>query len=183
MKKEEKVIMYDSEDAAKFVENIKGWVDINGRFWGKDEHMARYSSHTHTKCECGEIVKRGWTKCNKCRSISEIENYNKLPFIKWDGEHCVYSDMADRYFRDEDEIEDYCCDEDIDPKELRLLICEANKFSCIDSEYWSDILPEEGDGELPKKLQDAIDALNNVIKTLPPASYSPAKIRTEYVRS
>ena len=45
---EELRIMYDSPEAAKYLTNLKGWVDINGKYFGnsKDsEHSARYSSY------------------------------------------------------------------------------------------------------------------------------------------
>ena len=178
----EKQINYDDENAAKFIENIKGWVDINNRFFGNNpdsEHNARFSSCTHKKCTCGKLMTKGWTKCEECRSIQEIERYNKLPFEEYTGE-LVYSEMADKYFRDADEIEEYCEDTGIRPENLRLVFCESNKFSEIDADYWNDILPEDSDGELPIELQNALDNLNKVISELPPASYSPGGTRTEY---
>lgn len=184
--KNETVILFEDESAAKFVENISGWVDINRRFFGNNkdsEHMARYSSCTHQRCECGEIMKKGWTKCEKCRITSAIEKYNLLPFKEWNGKEIVYSDMADKYFRDSDEIEDYCEEEEIEPSELRLLLCVPNYFDQVDSDIWSDVLPEDSEGDLPKKLQDALNAFNEVIKSLPPASYSPSNTRTMYQRS
>ena len=177
---QEKQIIYDDENAAKFVENIKGWVDINNRFFGNNpdsEHNARFSSCTHKKCTCGKLMTKGWTKCEECRSNQEIERYNKLPFLKYNGE-LVYSEMADKYFRDADEIEEYCEENDVDAKDLRLVFCEPNKFSEIDADYWEDVLPE--DRELPNELQKALDNLNKVISELPPASYSPGGTRTEY---
>lgn len=176
-------IIYDDKKAASFVENIKGWVDINGRFFGNNpdsEHNARWSSCTHKKCECGKLMKKGWAKCEDCRSKSEIDHYNQLPFAQYNGD-LVYSHLADRYFRDASEIEDYCFDEDINPKDLRLVFCQPNHFNQIGRDYWEDILPEDSD-ELPKKLQDALDNLNKVISELPPVSYLPGKIRTEYIK-
>lgn len=181
--KTEKQIIYDDENAARFVENIKGWVDINNRFYGNNpdsEHMARYSSCTHMRCECGEPMTKGWTKCEKCRSISDIEKYNKLTFKEWNGKDIVYSELVDKYFNDSDEIEDYCADEEIDPKDLRLLLCYPNEFREIEIDYWEDVLPEESEGELPTKLQEALDNFNKIISEMPPASYCPSKTRTEY---
>lgn len=136
--KTEKQIIYDDENAARFVENIKGWIDINNRFYGNNpdsEHMARWSSCTHQKCECGKLMTKGWTKCDECRTKAEIERYSQLQFKEYNGD-LVYSHLADKYFRDSDEIEDYCSDEEIDPKDLRLVFCEPNEFSQIDSDYW-----------------------------------------------
>jgi len=179
----QKQIIYDDENAARFVENVKGWVDINNRFFGNNpesEHMARWSSCTHLKCECGNLMTKGWTKCDECRTKSGIERYNQLPFKEYDGS-IVYSHYADEYFNDADEIEIYCEDEDVDAKDLRLVFCVPNKFREINSDYWSDILPDDSEGELPVKLQQALDSLNKVISELLPASYLPGKIRTEYI--
>jgi hypothetical protein len=180
--KTEKQINYDDENAARFVENIKGWVDINNRFYGNNpnsEHKARWSSCTHQKCECGKLMTKGLTKCDECRTKAEIERYNQLPFKEYNGD-MVYSHSADQYFRDSDEIEDYCEDNETEPKDLRLVFCEPNEFSEVNGEYWEDVLPEDSEGELPTKLQEALDTLNKVISEMPPASYSPSKTRTEY---
>lgn len=181
----EKQILYDSESAARFVDNIKGWVDNRNRFYGNNpesEHMARWSSCTHTKCECGEIVSKGHLKCGKCREKSEIENYNKLEYKEYDGS-LVYSYYADKYFYDSDEIEAYCFDEEIKPAVLRLVFCEPQMFRQVDSDYWEDVLPEDLEGELPTELQKALDNLNKVIETLPPASYFPGNTRTIFKES
>lgn len=173
-------INYNDKEAARFVENIKGWVDINGRFFGdsKDsEHMARYSSCTHKTCECGNVFEKGWTICPECRLKKEIEKYNLLQFKKYDGSP-VYSHAIDKYFFSEDELIDYLSDEEV-IEDLRLVFCTENHFNELGAEYFEDILPEDGD--LPTELQKAIDNLNEVIKNLPVASYSPSNIRTSYV--
>lgn len=176
-------INYDDPNAARFVENIKGWVDINNRFWGNgpdSEHMARYSSCTHMKCECGKLKPKGYLKCDECRDKSDIEKYNDLPFKEYNGE-LVYSYKADMYFNDSDEIEEYCYDNEVESKDLLLVFCEPNKLSEIDSSYWDDFMSEYDDIDLPKELLDALDNLNNVISKLPPISYSPGYIRTLYI--
>lgn len=59
-----------------------------------------------------------------------------------------------------------------------LLICDSNYLHTINSDIWEDELPEDGD--IPKELQAKLDELNQFIQTLPPISYSPSKVRTEY---
>ena len=182
--KNDKQIIYDNPNAARFVENIKGWVDVNNRFFGNNpdsEHMARWSSCTHKKCECGKLMSKGWTKCPDCRAKEDAKRYNELPFEQYTGS-MVYSHFAERYFITPDDIEEYCEEEEISPDELMLVLCQPNKFSEVSGDYWEDILSEESEGELPKALQEALDNLNKVISTLPPPSYSPSKIRTTYKR-
>lgn len=182
--KEEKQILFDDPSSAIYFENIKGWVDINNRYFGDNEdseRLARFSSCTHTRCECGKLAKKGYIKCDECRELVEIEKYYNLEFKEYDG-LLVYSHLVDKYFNDSDEIDDYCLDEEIDPKDLRLVYCEPIYFKQIESDYWSDLLPEDTDEYIiPNELQTALDNLNKVISGLPSISYYPGKIRTEYI--
>lgn len=174
-------IKYTDENAAKYVKNIEGWVDINGRFFGNNkdsEHMARYSSATHLECKCGNLMTKGWTKCEECRTKDSIEYYSKLPFKEYTNE-LVYSEYADRYFNNSDEIEEYCEDNKVEYKDLRLVFCKPSVISPLDFEQWYDLLPEDSDS-FPKDFEDAVDKFNETISKLPPLSYYPGKIRTEY---
>ncbi|GAB3988011.1 hypothetical protein GCM10028807_09650 [Spirosoma daeguense] len=179
-RKEEEVVLYDSEEAAKEI-TVKGWVSRTGHFYGKDENAARYDGCTHKLCQCGKQMERRWLKCSDCRAKQDEECYNALPFEEWNGSDALYSQTHDRYFFDEDSLIEYCEENEVTPDDLRLVLCEPNEYSTIDSEHWSDIMPEDGDGELPKELQEALDNLNAVIEKLPPCSYSPTNIRTSYV--
>jgi hypothetical protein len=176
---EKKIILDTSDEAAKLV-TVTGWVSSDGRFWGKDERAARYAGCTHSTCECGKLMERAYTKCEDCRHKADIERYNKLPFKEWDGDESVYSHACDKYFFNEEDLVEYCEENEIEPQELRLVICEQNNYNEVESDYWADIMPDDGDGDLPKELQKALDNLNSVIHTLPPCSYYPGKIRTEY---
>ena len=168
-------VLYSSDNAAKFVTGIEGWVDRQGRFWGKDEHMARYAGCTHIGCkDCGKpIPVRGYTICGECRNKKSIEKYNAMPRMAWDGVTPIYSEAADEYFFGEDGLRDHIEEYGCSIESLRLVICEPNCFREIDSDYFCDELPE--DGELPDDLTEALNALNEVIRSLPPASWSPGK--------
>lgn len=178
--KKELVIFPDDESAAK-KQTVTGWVSRNGRFYGNDERTARYDGSTHSKCECGNKVRKGWIKCDSCSHKASIERYEAYAFEEWDGKQPVYSDSCDKYFYDSDEIEEYCEENDVEPEDLRLVICKSNYLSEINSSIWEDRLPEDGD--IPKELQVKLDELNEFIKTLPPVSYYPSKIRTKYEQS
>ncbi len=178
-------LLYNDDKSARFVEGIKGWVDKDGRFFGNDklsEHMARYSSCTHMVCDCGEVMPKGWTKCKKCIEKQNIEDYNKLPFIQWDRQVPVFSKACDQYFFDSDAIDDYLEEEGLKPEDLRLVICHPNNFMQVEPDYWQDVMPEDRE-ELPTALFNALEVFNSVIKSLPPASWSPSKYRTEYIPS
>lgn len=174
--KQEQKIMYDSDQAAQ-LKTVTGWMSADGRFFGKDEHMARYCGCTHMLCECGNEMKKGYGKCESCRRKKEQENYLNLPLVEWDGSTplVIYND--DKYFFDESDIADYCEINEVMPEDLRLCICEPNLFTGVDYEMWTDILPEDCD-DLPKKLVEGIKVLNKLIGELPPASWSQGKKRT-----
>lgn len=180
MRAEKTKILYNSPEAAS-IQTITGWVSSMGRFWGKDEHMARYEGSTHDICKCGEEKEKGYTICEKCRAAKNIENYYKMPFKEWDGKTPLVLFNDDRYFFDEDEIELYLEDNELHPSDLKLVICEPNHLHEVNPDYWSDITPE--DAELPEAVSKALDALNKAISEAKPFSWSEGIYRTEYKRN
>lgn len=174
--KDEKTIPYDSPEAAS-IQTVTGWVSRSGRFWGNNEHMARFDGCTHRKCEkCEALISvRGYTICDQCREAKEIEKYQAMPSKPWDGVSMLYSHAADTYFSDLDEVSYHCEENDCTPDSLRLVICEPNFANEIDaSDHYSDDLPEDGD--LPADLDEAFHRLNEVIRACKtPLSWSPGK--------
>lgn len=171
----DETILYSSVEAAKFVENISGWVDRHGFFYGKNEDAARYSGCTHRPCrDCGSPTRKAYLSCETCRDKKEIEKYFSMPKKEWDGVGMIYSDYADEYFSDFQEIKDYMqCNEIESIDQMRLIICEPNYLSPIDEAQWADDRPEEVD--LPQTIIDAIEIFNKAIKNEPPVSWSPGK--------
>lgn len=172
--KEEKVIMYNSPEAATYRTNIEGWVNSEGRFWGKDEHMARWSGCTHKACACGKQMSKHYTKCEGCRNRANMERYNALPEKEYDGEY-LYSHVADKYFFSEDELLEYCEDEEVKPEDLRLVFCEPNYLGTL--ELNCDEFPEDA---VSKEVLSKLDELNRLIQAHKPISYSPGKIRASF---
>ena len=173
---EEKIILPESDEAAKFVTGISGWVDRNGRFYGQSEEMARYYGSSHKKCEeCKEaIINRDHRYCEDCREKKFIERYNKLEKKVWDGESYLYSDLDDVYFADYDYVNDYLDEHGIeDINNLRLVICEPNYLGEISEDYWSDDLPDDMD--LPDSVLSALETFNAALKAAGIVSWSPGK--------
>lgn len=174
--------MYESPEAATYVTNIEGWVDINRRFFGKGEdaeRMARYSSHTHKKCECGGIVEKAYIKCPDCRHKAAIERFNSLPFEEWNMSDPVCTWDGDNYFFSEEELIEYMMDNEYENAEgIDLLICEPVNFRPIDLDMIADETHEDWSPD--KTLCDKIYEFNAYLKTLPPHSWMPGKIRTKY---
>jgi hypothetical protein len=176
----EKVIHYDSPEAAKLV-TVTGWVSSTGFFYGEKEDMARWAGCTHIKCrKCGTPTEKAWTACQACRHKGEIERYEALKKEKWDLATPLYSDSHDKYFFDFGELVDFlrdllADDESITVDDLRLKICKPNMPREIDGDHFSDDMPEDRD-DLPKAIEEAIEAFNAVMRAQPPLSWSPDNI-------
>jgi hypothetical protein len=174
--KDEKIILAESDEAAKFVTGLSGWVDKNGVFWGQLEEMARYASATHKRCEeCKTaIINRVYRCCVDCIEKNDIERYSKLERKVWDGESYLHSDRDDVYFADYDQLNEYIDEHQIENIDsLRLIICEPEHLRELDADYWADDLPE--DAELPESVLSAIETLNAALKDTGIVSWTPGK--------
>jgi len=173
MKASNKVIMFDSSEAAQYRTGLSGWVSRNGMYYGNDERAARYDGCTHVTCEdCGKPAPRCWLVCDSCKGIREKATYDAMPKEVWNGEGMLYSESADKYFSDWGEIEDYCEEEDVTIDSLRLVICKPNYLPLLDLDYGCDDLAE--DGELPDEIVEAIAKFNAVVKEVGAVSWLPS---------
>lgn len=176
---DKKIIHYDSPEAAVFKTGIEGWVSSDGRFWGKDEHMARYTGCTHMPCDgCGAQIQRGYSRCEACRKKKATENWKALPFVAWDGKAPICTWDGDKYFFSEDELIEWLYENELSGSDVELVFCESQSYSEIDYSYWGDEAHE--DWEPPKELEEAVEKLNELLRKLLPHSYTVGKIRTSY---
>lgn len=168
-------IDYNSDQAAKFVTNLEGWVDRQGRFWGDDEHMARWSGATHIPCDkCETPTKKGFTQCESCREQNKIERYKALEKVIWDGKTPLYSEAHDEWFFDEESILDYLFEHETTPTKLRLVTSSPQYLNELDIDYFVDVLPED-DYCLPDEVEEAMEAFNKVIRKSKPVSWVPGQ--------
>lgn len=189
MKPEEKVIMYDSPEAARKVNLVledgthygSGWVSSERRFYVTEDEARRYGS-THKKCECGDIVSTR-SYCRKCSDRKARERYFKMEEKEWNGKDMLTLHDDDRWFSDMDEVAEYAADNDIEPTDLMLVICTPNYMHTVDGSQWEDIMPEDSDGDLPKEVEAKLKELNEAIENAPPISWSAGKYRTKYIDS
>ncbi len=172
------ITLYDSPEAVTPMQRTV-YKSKNGNTF-LSEQSARYDSCTHTSCDCGGNAKKGWTKCDSCRAVSDAKRYESYPFKEWDGEAPLCEYDGDKYFFDEDDIEQYLEDNELEPEDLKLVFCKPNKFGHLQPDRWEDCLAE--DQEYPKELIEKIKEFNEFIDTLQPVSWSPDKIRTSYTR-
>lgn len=179
---DKKQIMYESDDSAVYEsKTLTGWWTKKSshtggaRFWGEDEHMARYDGSTHSLCECGEIRSNSYTLCEKCRAKKKKERWLALPSGEWDGKDPVCTFDDDKYFYSIEEMEEYCEECDCSEEDLMLVFCEGRKPSLIDDDYWCDDLAD--DQELPSEIYEAVAELNEFLKAQPVLSWWPGKKR------
>jgi len=171
----QKIVMYDSPEAATYRTNISGWIASTGQFWGNDEHMARWSGCTHMTCACGKVFDKRTLRCDSCQAKASMEKYYALPMVEWDGVTPVCTFDDDRYFFSEEEVLDWMADQDPETAEVRLVLCEPGRLGYVSEDNWADDLPE--DGELPGAVQMALDALNEAIKNAPTVCWWAGKQR------
>lgn len=100
---------YDGDVAER--RTVTGWVcKTCNRFWGDDEHMARYCCCTSRSCGtegCAGRCEKHYTKCETCRELSGLERYLAREVVPWDGKCMIALDSNDRYFSDAEEFLDY----------------------------------------------------------------------------
>lgn len=178
MGREQKIIMYDSPEAATYKTGLEGWVTTSGQFsgqyWGKDEHMARWSGCTHTVCQCGNVHPKVSTLCDSCRAKKDAERFDAMPVVEWDEVTPVVVFNDDRYFFDLESVLDYMAD--LEPNsDLRLCLCGPIRLHYVSEDNWCDDLPE--DGELPDAVQAKLDELNAAIKEAGPVSWTEGSQR------
>ncbi|MDD5511955.1 MAG: hypothetical protein PHI12_14300 [Dehalococcoidales bacterium] len=166
------VVLFDSNEAAQYRTNISGWVSRHGHLCC-DERAARYDGCTHTLCEdCSQPIAKGRLVCTECWDKRQIKKYEAMPKAEWNEKGMLYSDAADKYFSDWDEIEEFIEEEGGTIEGLRLIICKPHYLPLLDSsDFGCDDLAE--DGELPDAVIDAIAKFNEVIYSIGPVSWTP----------
>lgn len=159
-----KNIHYHSDKAAS-LQTVTGWVSCDGRFFGNDEHLARWAGCTHKTCACGKITSKHYTICDTCREEKRSERYRAMPEGN-PGSDMVYSDSGQRYFNDVDDALDYAADEGCSIAGLDLVCCEPAYMKGIDWDLWADDLPEDQmlSECAPKAIIDKLEELNTLIR-------------------
>jgi|GEM_PF-5724329 len=170
----------------EFRNDISGWVDANGKFWGKDDHIARWSNCTLIKCNCEgceSYVLKGRLKCSDCA--------NKISHKKWEKsekreasvqDEMYYSDLLDIYFHEWEEIEVHCTENGVEIGAARIYHCKRANAPSIDiGDIYCDITPEEFDPEdmINDEIQDLANKLNLAMASHPVNCFYPSKVAVE----
>ncbi|HRH31971.1 MAG TPA: hypothetical protein PLK06_01470 [bacterium] len=81
---------FDYEESAAEV-TVKGWACRQCHRWfGKDEHMARWCCAKTIPCECGGRIVGSWASCKDCRDRKEAAKKHELfanavKLTEWEG--------------------------------------------------------------------------------------------------
>lgn len=178
------MILNTSDEAARYVENIKGWVSRDGRYYGDDERTARWAGATHVACvDCGEPVEKNWVKCEPCREKADAARYAAYPRKPWAGAW-LYSEAAQEFFEDEDALRDWLDDPDRDytVETLRLVHCDPVYPHFLDGDdLYGDDLPEDCSlrdvaGELDEWIGKVNECIATMRKAERPLSWRPSKV-------
>jgi hypothetical protein len=163
----DKTIRY--EDAAER-RTVEGWTCKKcRRWWGDDEHMARWCCSTDQPCACGGRRDKTYTLCGACRQRKDDEKWFSRERRPYEGGY-LYSESLSRYFDDADDVLDWLAGEDDDSQHrdyesLRLLLCEKEYAQEIDGDdHFADLLPEDCTlDDVAADIAEAIGAVNDVI--------------------
>ena len=178
---EAKIVHYSSDKSAHRA-TVTGWVSRSGRFWGEDEHMARWDGCTHVACsKCGDTVEKGWTACKKCRNAADDAKFNAKEKRQWDGETPLCLHMSDTYFWDGDDIEMYCDEHDCKPSDLQLMICEPVYAKEIDPNEYYD-LPEDViiGGDIQVAFKELNERIREAKENNDPLCWQEGKYRVDF---
>ncbi len=170
---ESKVILDSSDEAAKFVTGISGWVSSDGRFYGDDERLARWAGCTHKKCpNCDGIYERSsW--CKPCQEKKNIDKFNSLEKKQWDGDTPLALNDGDEYFFSAEDLHDFIDEHQLNLADLQLVLCKPVEMSLIDESQLLDDLHE--DAELTDEVAEALKVLNSAIQKHPTSCWEHDK--------
>lgn len=171
---EEKIIPYDSDEACTKV-TLELYKSSRGNLFLTEE-SARYDGCTHRPCpSCNKMADKGWTLCRECLELKAKNAYDTAPSKEWDGDSPLYSGVTGEYYRDLEDIYDY----ELDPKELRLYICEKEYASPIDTSIWSDSLSVDED-HMHDALEELVDEFNEKLEKLDHLSWVSTKYKAVF---
>lgn len=165
------VTMFDSPEAARPA-TVSGWLSSNGAFFHGDaaERLARFAGCTHKRCECGEVMTKSYTKCERCRNKAKRAAYDALPKHPWPDHGFVYDEYAEEWFDGADDLIDHYDDMGISLDRAMLYAGEPQMLSEIQIDLWYDQLPEDGD--YPDELVAIVEEANAKIRAITqPVSY------------
>lgn len=174
------IVHYESDEAAKKI-TTEVWVSRHDRMF-MHEHTARWDGCTHTKCHsCGVDCDKRYVNCQECREKSHSDFYYKMPFIEWDEQTPLCLHDSDEFFWCKEDVIEFCYGGDLNPEELKLVVCDPQYAHEINFyEIYDELLPEDISFEyVAPELAQAFKELNEKIKNYKkPLSWTAGQYRT-----
>lgn len=158
---EEKTLSY--EEAAELRTGIEGWVcKTCRRFYGDNEHIARYCCAKDRKCEtegCQNRTKsNGYIVCDPCCNKKDHNRWLKLKEVEWDGETPLVLHDDDQFFFSADDLEYYLEEHNLKVEDLRLVVCEEEGKPLFDMyDLMEDYLPDGLDHDDATKINAVVN--------------------------
>lgn len=178
-------VHYDDAEI-EFRTDISGWVTPDGRYFGDNQHLARWNSCTTVTCaseDCDNHTHKQWTHCLPCRNKTKKDKWEKADKAPLSvSSVCLWSDAVGEYFSGWERVEEYCEEFDSAPEELLLYHCKRNKAPVFELEdFLCDIIPEDHTVEdvTSSEVIEAASRLNKLLQACNLNSYSPSKIAVE----
>lgn len=167
------------------------------RFWGKDEHMARWCCASTQPCECGGRIESGWSVCKACRNKAEAERelarFQKATKVTdFDGPILTdFTSHNEGFFENLDELIDWlACEPESEIPEY-VWTCDFKPLDDLDiGDILENLICEHAEGTedrikgheiLEKAFKEFADANKDVCSWEP--NYSVALIISEEVKS
>ncbi len=157
---------------------VTGWCcTFCDRWWGTDEHMARYCCASDQPCEkgCGRRTTKGHRWCDECSEADKKVRFAALPRVEWDGKTPLCTWDNDKFFFHVEEIEYYLDDnEELKLEDLQLVVCEPSRPRQFDiDDYLTDEMPEDCSASDLPGAKEAEKAVNDFIEKASPLSWFP----------
>lgn len=136
---------------------------------------------THDDCiSCGKEFKKRFLYikiCDECQYKKDVDKYYSYDLVEWDGETAVVLYDGDKYFFNQEDIEIYCEENELNPEKLMLVLCSTSNLSQIDLDHWRDDVHDdwEPSDEMLKRLKD----FNDFLSKEPSNTWFPTKKRIQ----
>ncbi|MCW7548413.1 hypothetical protein OO184_10785 [Photorhabdus sp. APURE] len=174
----------DTSPLAAQYKTVTGWVSREGRFFGEDEYAARWNGADLITCKKNPhhepFQKHSW--CTACRAEAIEKMYAEMSRQKWDGTTPISIFGDDEYFYSLDELLDFCYCNEVQPQDLKLVLCQPvypKKLDFDDTyEVIMDNRPEDVDIQnyYNPVIDDLIDRINYQIEKLSEISWKQSNI-------
>lgn len=184
--KEEKIILYDSPEAARLLtpeDLVKTpvWVardpyNFRDDIYTTNEHRARYAGCTHRTCpETGEIFEKGYSNGPTVRARRERERYEALRQVEVTPDTMFSFYDGEKIYDDEDELFEALVNRESEGIGM-VTVAMPVEFRELTTEYWDDEIPEDCYLDSPK-IDNLIRQLNLAIAAENPAYYALCEAR------